>query len=181
MAGPAARSFGNRSRLSLGADGIALSGPATSESAADALADLAEEAGGRGIAVTNSVVGPVSATRQKLADVKGLAGVKFNRGSEVLTAGSKKTLNAAAKIIRAMPAGVRVEIRGHTDNKGDAALNARLSKRRADAVRKYLISRGVPANRLSAKGFGEKSPRASNGTDKGRAANRRIEFVVKGS
>ena len=181
IAGPAAQSLTSEGGVGLDADGISLTGTTASQSAADALAGLAEEAGGRGITVDNAVVGPVTVTREKLAKVKGLTGVKFNRGSEVLTAGSKKTLAAAAKIIKAMPSGVVVEIRGYTDNKGDAALNARLSKRRADAVRKYLISRGVPAKRLSAKGLGEKSPRASNATDKGRAANRRIEFVVKGS
>lgn len=181
MAGPAAASLAAKGRVSLRADGIALSGLAASESTANALAALAREAGGRGVAVTSTVVGPVTVGRRQLAAVKGLTGVKFTRGSEVLTAGSRKTLDAAAKIIKALPAGVSVEIRGFTDDKGDAGLNARLSKRRADSVRKYLISKGVPASRLSARGFGEKLPRASNATDKGRAANRRIEFVVKGS
>ena len=181
MAGPAAQSFTGTGRLRVDAAGITLSGQTGSESVASALAGLAEEAGARGVTVDNTVVGPVTATKRKLAGVKGLTRVKFTHGSEVLTAGSKKTLDTAAKVIRAMPAGVAVEIRGYTDNKGDAALNARLSKRRADSVRKYLISKGVPANRLSARGFGEKSPRSSNATDKGRAANRRIEFVVKGS
>ena len=181
IAGRAAASLTDKGRVALGPDGITLSGLTGKESAAAALAGLAEEAGARGIPVDSTVVGPVTATRQKLSKVKGLAGVKFTGGSEVLTAASKRSLNNAARIIRAMPAGVTVEIRGFTDNRGDAGLNARLSKRRADEVRKYLISKGVPPKRLSAKGFGEKSPRASNATDKGRAANRRIEFVVKGS
>ena len=110
-----------------------------------------------------------------------LRGVSFTHGSERLTAGSKKSLTAAAKIIKAMPAGVIVEIEGFTDNKGDAKLNQRLSQRRANEVKKFLVSKGVPAKRLSAEGLGEKKPKASNTTAKGRAANRRIEFVVKES
>lgn len=71
-----------------------------------------------------------------------------------------------------------VEIGGHTDNIGDEAANHRLSQRRADAIRDYLVKKGVNENRILAKGYGEKSPLASNDTEAGRAKNRRTEVKV---
>ncbi|WP_233153425.1 OmpA family protein, partial [Kineosporia sp. R_H_3] len=179
LAGRAASGLTDRGRLHIGPDGLKVSGLTSSEAAATAMGDLADEADARGIAVRSTVTGPVTQVRARLGAVKGLRGVSFTHGSERLTAGSKKSLTAAAKIIKAMPAGVIVEIEGFTDNKGDAKLNQRLSQRRANEVKKFLVSKGVPAKRLSAEGLGEKKPKASNTTAKGRAANRRIEFVVK--
>lgn len=69
-------------------------------------------------------------------------------------------------------------IEGHTDNKGSAALNRKLSKARADAVRSYLTSKGVEPARLEAKGYGPDRPTASNANATGREANRRVEFTV---
>ncbi len=71
-----------------------------------------------------------------------------------------------------------VEVIGHTDNTGAAAYNADLSQRRAVAVRDILLGAGVPANRLSAVGIGEDRPIASNTTEAGRAANRRVEIII---
>ncbi len=72
--------------------------------------------------------------------------------------------------------GVRVE--GHCDSRGDAAHNLDLSQRRAESVVTFLVERGVPRERLEAQGFGETRPIADNGTAKGRAANRRVEFHI---
>lgn len=72
----------------------------------------------------------------------------------------------------------RAEIAGYTDNVGNDNENMRLSQRRADAIRDYLISKGVPAHRILAKGYGEKFPLASNNTEVGRTQNRRTEVKV---
>lgn len=72
-----------------------------------------------------------------------------------------------------------VQIEGHTDNKGDARLNQKLSLKRAEAVRDFLVAAGMPAGRLKALGYGEVKPIASNDYDKGRAMNRRIDVVIQ--
>lgn len=71
-----------------------------------------------------------------------------------------------------------LEIGGHTDNVGADAVNQKLSEARANTVRNYLISKGVADNRVTAKGYGETKPVASNDTDEGRTANRRVEFTI---
>jgi OOP family OmpA-OmpF porin len=77
--------------------------------------------------------------------------------------------------------GVAVEIDGHTDSKGSDAYNQKLSERRAKSVRDYLVTKlGMSASLLTAVGYGESKPVASNDTDAGRAENRRIEAVLKG-
>ncbi|OHE62340.1 MAG: hypothetical protein A2X71_06540 [Thiobacillus sp. GWE1_62_9] len=72
---------------------------------------------------------------------------------------------------------VNIEVAGHTDSRGSDAYNMKLSQERAEAVRNYLISKGIAADRLTAKGYGESQPVADNATDEGRAQNRRVELV----
>jgi outer membrane protein OmpA-like peptidoglycan-associated protein len=69
-------------------------------------------------------------------------------------------------------------VEGHTDSQGSDDLNLKLSEDRAAAVRDYLVSRGVAADRLSAVGVGEKRPIADNTSAEGRANNRRVEIVI---
>jgi OOP family OmpA-OmpF porin len=71
-----------------------------------------------------------------------------------------------------------VELQGHTDNVGRKADNQLLSQRRAEAVQAYLIQQGVPASQLSARGYGDSEPIASNADSAGRALNRRTVFEV---
>ena len=73
---------------------------------------------------------------------------------------------------------VKIEIGGHTDNQGGEAYNDKLSQDRAKAVYDYLVSRGIPAERLSYRGYGMRNPIADNSTEEGRAANRRTEFKI---
>ncbi|MHB1143534.1 MAG: OmpA family protein [Thiobacillus sp.] len=72
---------------------------------------------------------------------------------------------------------VNIEVAGHTDSRGSDKYNMSLSQRRAEAVRNYLISKGIAADRLSAKGYGESQPVADNATDEGRFKNRRVELI----
>ena len=74
--------------------------------------------------------------------------------------------------------GASIEVSGHTDSTGDAATNFALSQRRANAVRRYLIERGVHQERITAQGFGSTRPVADNATPEGQAQNRRIDFTV---
>jgi outer membrane protein OmpA-like peptidoglycan-associated protein len=105
-----------------------------------------------------------------------LKGVNFQSGSSLLNPESYNTLDDIVKTLTAHPT-IEIEIRGYTDDTGGFATNQLLSERRAYAVRKYLIDRGIDWRRLRATGYGERDPIASNLTAEGRAANRRIEFV----
>ena len=73
---------------------------------------------------------------------------------------------------------VAIRINGHTDDVGDAADNQTLSQGRAEAVRAYLVQAGIDPDRLTALGFGETRPMASNDTPEGRARNRRTAFEI---
>ncbi|MCB9246171.1 MAG: PD40 domain-containing protein [Flavobacteriales bacterium] len=76
---------------------------------------------------------------------------------------------------------VRIEIGGHTDNTGNREYNTRLSSNRAESVYKFLISKGIAPNRLSYKGYADTVPIADNGTEEGKARNRRTEFKILGT
>ena len=82
------------------------------------------------------------------------------------------------KTIDESPNVAKIRIVGHTDDFGPAEDNLILSQDRADAVRRYLIKRGIAADRLEAVGRGETQPIASNETPRGRAKNRRVEFIL---
>ncbi|MGH7282675.1 MAG: OmpA family protein, partial [Polyangiaceae bacterium] len=72
----------------------------------------------------------------------------------------------------------RMSIDGHTDNKGAADMNKRLSQNRANSVMQWLVSHGITQDRLEAHGYGMEKPIDSNDTDAGRQANRRVEFKI---
>ena len=73
----------------------------------------------------------------------------------------------------------KIELFGHTDNVGENKYNLQLSQKRADAVRKYFIEKGIPAADISALGQGETKPIESNDSEKGKAKNRRVEVKFK--
>lgn len=106
-----------------------------------------------------------------------LRGIKFATGKSTITPESYEVLEDAIKLLNDYP-NVRVEIAGHTDSRGSKTKNMKLSQARADAVREYLIGKGIAADRLVAKGYGSAEPVASNKTAEGREENRRIEFRV---
>ena len=105
-----------------------------------------------------------------------LRGVTFANNSANLKADSTAILDEMAITLKRYPE-LKVEVAGHTDSSGPSEYNANLSQRRADAVRTYLISKGVDAGNLTAKGYGEDKPIASNATREGRAKNRRVELI----
>lgn len=106
-----------------------------------------------------------------------LKGVTFLPGSATLTEDAKGVLETAAAALSGQK-DLKVELGGHTDAQGADAANLKLSQRRADAVRNYLVDKGIEAERLTAKGYGESQPIATNDTPAGRAENRRVEFKV---
>ncbi|HEY6900486.1 MAG TPA: OmpA family protein, partial [Puia sp.] len=103
--------------------------------------------------------------------------ILFTTASDRLTDSSYIVLAQLASLLQAHP-DWHLTIEGHTDNSGTAAKNLVLSQKRADAVRQFLINRGVPAARLTATGYGPSHPIADNKTPKGRAANRRVELKL---
>ena len=104
--------------------------------------------------------------------------VFFESNKAVLQPSSYPELDHAAEFMRAHPT-MLVEIAGYTDSRGSDDLNQELSQNRANAVKAYMVSKGVEASRLIAVGHGESNPIATNDTEAGRAENRRVEFVVK--
>jgi OOP family OmpA-OmpF porin len=104
-------------------------------------------------------------------------GTSFETGSVTLLPEAHRTLRLVADAMRANRRLV-VEVGGHTDSVGDARGNQRLSHRRAEAIRLFLVSEGVNPERVSATGYGETRPIDDNNTAAGRANNRRVEFKV---
>ena len=99
----------------------------------------------------------------------------YNRADLSLEA--KTTIDKLITILTKYP-DTNIEIQGHTDNVGSNESNLRLSQDRAESVRTYLLSKKLPANRVTSVGFGETRPVASNDTEEGKAQNRRVEFVI---
>lgn len=106
-----------------------------------------------------------------------LEGVTFELNSAQLTAESFRVLDEVAAQLMKYPR-LRIELQGHTDSTGPDDYNLALSQKRAEAVRDYLISRGVAASQLTARGLGEAQPIDDNRTREGRARNRRVVMFV---
>jgi OOP family OmpA-OmpF porin len=104
-----------------------------------------------------------------------LQGVSFESGSARLQPGSYVELDSIAQVLLSNKS-LRVEIGGHTDNAGTPADNQHLSTLRAEAVRNYLVAKGVPFQQMVARGYGSTVPRTPDTTPQGRAANRRVEI-----
>ena len=107
-----------------------------------------------------------------------LEGVTFETNSARLTINSQTILDEAATELKLYP-DLDIEIAAYTDSMGADSYNQMLSQKRAESVLSYLVSKGVSPEQLTAVGYGEANPVASNETSAGRAQNRRVELVVK--
>jgi len=105
--------------------------------------------------------------------------VYFDSGKATIQARSNALLDQMSKVINEHPEIIKVVIEGHTDDRGPADFNRTLSQQRAEAVRDYMVKKGVAADRLEAKGFGPDRPVQPNTTAAGRTANRRVEFLTR--
>jgi outer membrane protein OmpA-like peptidoglycan-associated protein len=105
-----------------------------------------------------------------------LSNLHFETGKADITPDSEASLNDAVNALKEHP-DWKIRVEGFTDNVGSREANLKLSTDRANAVMNWLAEHGIDRSRLSAKGYGEARPVASNSTDEGRAKNRRVEIV----
>ena len=130
------------------------------------------------IHIVNGVLRPPGFQIPPLNEALGLEPVTFETSSSVITQAGRDVLAGAVEFLAAN-SDVLVTIEGHTDSQGGEVANGVLSRSRAAAVRDYLVSQGIAADRLEVAGFGETRPIADNDTPEGRAQNRRIEFRLR--
>ena len=105
--------------------------------------------------------------------------IEFLSGSVTLTAKAKTALDEGAALLQTEQfAPLKIQIEGYTDNTGKERSNIYISQKRANVVKNYLVSKGINASRITAIGYGSKSPIADNATTQGRSRNRRVEFKV---
>ncbi|MCB0731256.1 MAG: OmpA family protein, partial [Ignavibacteriae bacterium] len=102
--------------------------------------------------------------------------IQFKVNSDIITEPSKETLDNVVHVLKKLT-DLKLEIQGHTDSDGAEAYNQDLSERRAVAVKNYIVSNGIEADRLTTVGYGESKPLVENTSRENKAKNRRIEFV----
>lgn len=145
---------------------------------------MEEEARRRAEAAKKAAMAKTTETKKALESIRNISlgsGASFNTGSATLSSAGKAELNSLAAKIKQVGDGLKsVQIEGHTDSSGSAAFNQRLSQKRADAVKSYLADQGIDASKITAKGYGESQPVATNETSAGRAENRRVSVKVDG-
>ncbi|HEV8245272.1 MAG TPA: OmpA family protein, partial [Polyangiaceae bacterium] len=141
----------------------------------------------KGLAEAEKKLGAAMASLTEIAKVKEESrGVVITLSGAVLFATGKHTLLPIARdklddVAKALldQSFKQITVEGHTDSKGSASKNEALSQQRADSVREYLVSKGIPSDKIKAVGLGSSRPVAENDTADGRANNRRVEIVVQ--
>ena len=154
------------------------------EQRADSLRRAAEEANRR----LNEALGQLRSLVAEITDLRetqrglviSLSDILFDVGRSVVKPGSQANIERIAVVLRQYPQH-QILVEGHTDATGSEEFNLRLSQDRASAVRSALVAGGVDASKISAEGFGESQPVASNDTPAGRQQNRRVEIVIVGA
>ena len=149
---------------------------AAERAAAQALRDSAARAAGISAAQIQALRDSLRKLQENANSTVVLPGVNFATGTSNLTQSSRFILDEVAATLTENP-DMRVEVAGHTDNTGPRALNERLSRARAEAVKNYLVSKGIAADRMTTNGYAWDRPVASNRTREGRALNRRTELI----
>lgn len=144
---------------------------AAKDSDKDGVADEADKCPGTAAGLSVDAKGCVEIKKEFV-----LEGVTFASGSANILPQSAKVLEQAAQVFKEN-ADIEVEVGGYTDNQGNAANNEKLSLARAEAVKAWMVKKGIAAKRFTTKGYGPAKPRATNDTNEGRAKNRRIEFT----
>ena len=104
--------------------------------------------------------------------------VQFDTGKAVIKKVSDDLLDQVANVLREHPEITKIEVQGHTDDRGSRGLNDTLSQARANAVMTAMVKRGIVADRLTAKGYGQNRPLVENTTEEGRQKNRRVQFII---
>lgn len=120
---------------------------------------------------------PAAQPQDEVIVLSDLGDVLFAFDSAELTPAAMATLDTVVEKLKGADV-LAIKVDGHTDSVGSDAYNQGLSERRAASVVDYLFSQGVPADKLTSHGFGESKPLADNGTDEGRAQNRRVEIHI---
>jgi OOP family OmpA-OmpF porin len=172
-------------RLEITGDAAVLSGrTATEDQASSVLAAFADlglilDTSDFGVASPPSV-GQAAELEAELNAAVMDASALFDTASTDISETGEVLLDEIAVLLLQAP-GARVEVQGHTDDVGTAVDNLALSRRQAEAVVAYLVDAGVDPVQVTAVGYGDTEPIADNATEEGRAANRRIEFVVEGA
>ncbi len=122
------------------------------------------------------VTGPVVQIETERISLKD--SIHFDTAKDTIKSESNSILDSIATLLRDHPELRKVRVEGHTDNRGTAEYNKDLSRRRARAVVRALVGRGIAADRLLSEGYGFDRPVADNRTALGRAKNRRVEFTI---
>jgi OOP family OmpA-OmpF porin len=175
--------FGNRGDISFNGQSVTLTGEvATSDIKTRLLEDIAASL--PGIIIVDQITVVESLLSESEAKVQTglkqqLTGktIEFDINSDKITPAGAAILDQLVPILTTSP-DANVEISGHTDNTGTEKLNQSLSQRRAASVERYLMGKRIASERLTPRGYGSSQPVADNGTEEGRARNRRIEFRV---
>lgn len=104
--------------------------------------------------------------------------INFDTGKATIRPESQAIVGQIVRLLKGNP-DLKIEVQGHTDDVGSDQANLELSEQRAQAVMQAIVAQGIDPQRLTAAGFGEKTPVADNGTEEGKAKNRRVELVKK--
>jgi outer membrane protein OmpA-like peptidoglycan-associated protein len=153
---------------------------AVTQSALEAERKAREEAEKRAAAALASLAEVAKVKEEQRGLVITLDGsVLFASGKTALLPIAKNKLDSVARALKEQDPNKKSVVEGHTDSVGSDDANLRLSQARADSVREYLVSQGVPGDKISAVGKGETQPIADNKTPEGRANNRRVEIIIK--
>ncbi|KAF1022030.1 MAG: putative lipoprotein YiaD [Paracidovorax wautersii] len=127
--------------------------------------------------IRNNLQIPAVGSQQQVDQALANRTIEFETGSAMLTPRGRQVLDEVVPVLNKLE-GRQVALVGHTDNSGDRQLNLTLSQARADAVKGYLVDKGIDPARLTTSGVGPDQPVAANDSAEGRAKNRRIEFRV---